>query len=62
LIPPDDNLKFQIKSTLHMYGVETLESKLDEIADAVYDNIFHKNNVASIRDVLFEIQEESERS
>ncbi len=58
MIPPDAHLKFQIKSVLHLYGVATLEKELDEIAESIFGVVFDKNNMASIRYLLVELQEE----
>jgi tRNA threonylcarbamoyladenosine modification (KEOPS) complex Pcc1 subunit len=56
MITPEEKLKFQIKSVLHLHGID-LNSTLDEIAEDIYQALFNELNTASIRWVLVEMEE-----
>jgi hypothetical protein len=60
IISPEEKLKFQIKSVLHLHGINLI-SELDEISEDIYGVLFNEGNMASIRWVLVEI-EENERA
>ena len=55
MVTPEQMLKFQIKSALHLDGKYVEGKKLDEIVDQIYNAIFDRRNAASIRDVLIEM-------
>ncbi len=60
MIEPEQYLKFQIKSQLHMDGVYVEGRQLDNIVNLIFESLFSKDTVASVRSVLIDIQSERE--
>ena len=55
MVSPEQFIKFQIKSQLHMAGLPEGKS-MDELVDEIFEAVFNSNTIASVRQVLADVE------
>jgi len=59
-VPPEDVLKFQIESQLHLAGlIEPGLKATKELVDAIFNAVFNKATRASVQQCLLDIEEDN---